>query len=337
MAEVQNAGDAKSDTSSDQGDNDYSPLGVDLKTLPPIMRGRVKALKNIQLDTIKAETEYYREVHQLDLKYQAKYDEINKKREQVVNGSYEPSGAEVEYPSDKEEDEEDGEVVLSKKVEELSLNPDFPADSKGIPKFWLHVLKNGNEEALMGLVEEHDEAVLESLTNITVALDLDNAGFTLTFHFKDNDFFTNKVLTKHYKLRHGPDSESPLEYDGPEIVSCTGCTIDWKAGKDVTATTVKVKTLSGKKGKSGVSPKKITKEVKADSFFNFFSPPAMKEDGELENDEDQATLAVDFDVGFAIKEKVIPRAVLYFTGDIFGSDDDEDFEDCEDEDDEDED
>jgi len=51
----------------------------------------------------------------------------------------------------------------------------------------------------------------------------------------------------------------------------------------------------------------------------------------------QATLAVDFDVGFAIKEKVIPRAVLYFTGDIFGSDDDEDFEDCEDEDDEDED
>ena len=55
-------------------------------------------------------------------------------------------------------------------------------------------------------------------------------------------------------------------------------------------------------------------------------------------------------MGFAIKEKVklfiaflplflqqlsfkvIPRAVLYFTGDIFGSDDDEDFEDCEDED-----
>ena len=29
--------------------------------------------------------------------------------------------------------------------------------------------------------------------------------------------------------------------------------------------------------------------------------------------------------------QVIPRAVLYFTGDIFG-DDDEDFEDCEDED-----
>ena len=84
-------------------------------------------------------------------------------------------------------------MVLAKKVKELTLNPDFPADAKGIPKFWLHVLKNGNEEALMGLVEEHDEAVLENLTNITVALDTDNAGFTLGFHFQENDFFTNQV------------------------------------------------------------------------------------------------------------------------------------------------
>ena len=36
-------------------------------------------------------------------------------------------------------------------------------------------------------------------------------------------------------------------------------------------------------------------------------------------------LAIDFDVGFAIKEKIIPRAVLYFTGEIL--EDDEDFED----------
>ena len=50
-------------------------------------------------------------MHLLDLKYQAKYDEINQKRTQVVSGAYEPSGAELEYPSDEEdEEEEDGEV-----------------------------------------------------------------------------------------------------------------------------------------------------------------------------------------------------------------------------------
>lgn len=43
------------------------------------------------------------------------------------------------------------------------------------------------------------------------------------------------------------------------------------------------------------------------------------------SDENRATLAIDFDVGFAIKEKIVPRAVLYFTGEIL--EDDEDFED----------
>ena len=37
---------------------------------------------------------------------------------------------------------------------------------------------------------------------------------------------------------------------------------------------------------------------------------------------------MDFDIGYGIKEKIIPRAVLYFTGEIF---DDDDYEDCSDE------
>lgn len=45
-------------------------------------------------------------------------------------------------------------LLLTPQVEALTLHPDFPADSKGIPKFWLHVLKNANEEALYGLVGE---------------------------------------------------------------------------------------------------------------------------------------------------------------------------------------
>ena len=72
--------------------------------------------------------------------------------------------------------------------------------------------------------------------------------------------------------------------------------------------------------------KALTKEVKIDSFFNFFAPPAVPSDpAEEMSDENRATLAIDFDVGFAIKEKIIPRAVLYFTGDLL--EDDEDFED----------
>lgn len=315
-----------SDKCSEDGhDADFQP-GLDMKQLPTVVQGRVKALKNLQLDTIKAEAEYYREVHDLDVKYQAKYDEIHHRRAKVINGAHEPSGAEVEWPSDAEEEEdEDPEVQLSKKVEDLTLHPDFPEDAKGLPKFWFHTLKNANEESLMGLIEPHDEEVLSHLVDLTVSLTPDNTGFTLYFSFQENPFFTNQVLTKEYSLRTGPSPDSPLEYDGPEIIGCKGCKIDWKEGKDVTKKTMKVKTISGKKGKSGSPVKTITKEVETDSFFDFFSPPEIKEDGEVDDSEDRAALAVDFDVGFAIKEKVIPRAVLYFTGDIF---DDDDFEDC---------
>jgi len=318
---------------SEHSDDDFQP-GLDIKQLPAVMQGRVKALKNIQMDTVKAETEYYREVHLLDVKYQTKYDEINQRRAKVISGVHEPSGADIEWPSDDED--EDPEVVLTKKVENLELHPDFPVDAKGLPKFWVHTLKNANEEALMGLIGPNDEPVLEHLMDITVSLHPDNKGFSLSFHFSENSYFSNQVLVKEYTLRDGPDPESPLEYDGPEIVSCKGCKIDWKEGMDVTKRTMKVKTITGKKGEGGDSPSKaITKEINADSFFSFFSPPEVKEDGEVEDEDDQATLAMDFDVGFAIKEKIIPRAVLYFTGEIFG--DDEDFEDCDDEDEEDED
>ena len=126
-----------------------------------------------------------------------------------------------------------------------------------------------------------------------------------SFHFSENPFFTESVLSKAYKLRDEPDPDCLLEYDGPEITDCTGCTITWKEGKDVTRTTVKVKKLKERKGPKGSPAKAVTKEVKADSFFNFFTPPVVV-DGKEEDltDEDRAILAMDFDVGFAIKEKV---------------------------------
>merc|ERR1719435_481079 len=196
---------------------------------------------------------------------------------------------------------------------------DYDENTKGIPKFWLHALKNANEEALMGLVEPHDEPVLEHLADITVALnEPKNTGFTLTFSFTENPYFSNPTLTKEYELRDGPDPDSPLEYDGPEIFRCKGCKIDWQEGKDVTQKTVKIKKIKARKGATGSTDKAVTKEVPADSFFNFFSPPDVPEDPKAEvNDDD--------------------RAVLYFTGDLF--EDDDEFEDCdteEEDDDEDE-
>jgi len=287
------------------GEVDFKP-SLDVSHLPQVVQNRVKALKNIQLDTVKAECEYYKEVHELDLKYQKIYDEINKKRACVLSGDHEPSGAEIEWKEPSKDEDSDVDVVTNG-VDKIDLGMD--ENTKGIPKFWMYTLKNANDEALLGMVEPHDEPVLEYLTDITVTLNQPkNNGFTLHFLFSENPYFTNTVLDKMYKLREDLDPESPLEFDGPEIIDCTGCPIEWKEGKDVT--------------------KMLVKEVKADSFFNFFSPPIIPNGKEMDmTDEDRSILARDFDVGFAIKEKIIPRAVLYFTGEAFDDDDDE-FEDC---------
>ena len=102
----------------------------------------------------------------------------------------------------------------------------------------------------MGLIAPYDEPVLEHLVNMTVSLNSpDNTGFSLQFHFSENDYFTNSVLTKEYSLRPGHDTDCPLEYDGPEIYKATGCNIDWKEGKDLTTKTVQIKEKSSKKGR----------------------------------------------------------------------------------------
>lgn len=46
--------------------------------------------------------------------------------------------------------------------------------------------------------------------------------FSLEFYFEPNEFFTNTVLTKTYKMRSEPDENDPFSFDGPEIMSCTG-------------------------------------------------------------------------------------------------------------------
>jgi len=314
---------------SEDEDKEMQP-SLNISALPVVVKNRVKALKKLQFETINAEAEYYKEIHALDVKYQKVYDAINSKRTGVIKGDHEPVGVEIDWPSD-EEDKEDGETkpkTLVNGVEKMTVK-DYDENTTGIPKFWFHSLKNANEEALMGLVEPHDEPILKHLTDITVALnEPKNTGFTLRFHFSTNPFFLNDVLTKEYELRDGPDPESPLEYDGPEIFRCKGCKIDWNEGKDITQKMVKIKMMKESNGENGSPEEMVTKEVKADSFFNFFSPPDVPEDPKAEvSDDVRAILAIDFDVGFAIKEKIIPRAVLYFTGELF-DDDDDDFEDC---------
>ena len=75
-----------------------------------------------------------------------------------------------------------------------------------------------------------------------------------------------------------------------------------------------------------------------ESFFNFFDPPeAPAEDEDDMGDEVEDRLEIDYQLGEIIKDKIIPRAIDWFTGEALqyeemGEDLEGEFEDEDDED-----
>jgi nucleosome assembly protein 1-like 1 len=86
----------------------------------------------------------------------------------------------------------------------------------------------------------------------------------------------------------------------------------------------------------------VKKTVPTESFFNFFSPPKPPADTDQDASSDiEDRLEFDYQLGEDIKEKLIPRAIDWFTGEALQFEEiDDDMEegefDDEDEDDDDE-
>lgn len=86
----------------------------------------------------------------------------------------------------------------------------------------------------------------------------------------------------------------------------------------------------------------VKKTIPTPSFFDFFNPatPPTDEDEDIDEEIEQK-LELDYQLGEDIKEKLIPRAIDWFTGEALRFEDmgefDDDEDEFEDEDDEDED
>ncbi|KAJ4543461.1 histone chaperone [Exophiala dermatitidis] len=292
-----------------------------VESLPTPVRRRVTGLKGIQKDHAKLEAEFQEEVLQLEKKYFAKFTPLYEKRAAIVNGETEPTESEVEAGKDEDEDEGEEEP---KEEEKPSAE-----DMKGIPEFWLTAMKN--QISLAELITDRDEEALRSLTDIRMEY-LDRPGFRLIFEFAPNDFFTNKTITKTYYYREENGYGGDFIYDHAE-----GDKIDWKPGKDLT---VRVESKK-QRNKNTKQTRVIKKTVPTESFFNFFSPPVPPTDEDDVASDIEERLELDYQLGEDIKEKLIPRAIDWFTGEAlafeeFDDAEDAEFDDEDDEDDEDE-
>ncbi|KAI0840194.1 nucleosome assembly protein [Hypoxylon sp. FL0890] len=295
-----------------------------IESLPPVVRRRVAGLKGIQKDHSKLEAEFQEEVLQLEKKYFAKFTPLYEKRAAIVNGKAEPSDEEVKAgEEDAEKDEAEGEKAekTDKATSESTENVG------GIPEFWLSAMKN--QISLAEMITDRDEGALRYLTDIRMEY-LDKPGFRLIFEFAENEYFTNKTITKTYYYQNESGYGGDFIYDHAE-----GDKINWKEGQDLT---VRVESKK-QRNKTTKQTRIVKKTVPTDSFFNFFSPPKAPTD----DDDDAASdieerLELDYQLGEDIKEKLIPRAIDWFTGEALAFEEIDDLdEDQFDEDDDDED
>ncbi|TPX61412.1 hypothetical protein SpCBS45565_g07246 [Spizellomyces sp. 'palustris'] len=270
-----------------------------IDSLPAEVKRRLNALQNLQDKHTAIEAAFREEVLALEKKYLIKYQPLYEKRCNIITGQVEPSDEECER-----------QVEVPEKAPEGDEKPEGqPSETvPGIPEFWLTAFKN--QPTIADLITDKDEDALKTLKDIKVGYLDNNPGFKLEFIFDENEFFTDSILTKTYFLENSPDAAyGDVMYDHAE-----GCEIHWKDGKDLSVT-VEIKK---QRHKGTNKTRTVKKTVPAETFFQFFNPPKGPVDDEEADDEElhelDAKLEADYEVGEIIKEKLIPRAIDWFTG-----------------------
>ncbi|XP_040323139.1 nucleosome assembly protein 1-like 2 [Herpailurus yagouaroundi] len=340
--------DEDSDTDRPKGLIGYL-LDTDfVESLPLKVKYRVLALKKLQTRVANLESKFLREFHGIERKFAEMYQPLLEKRRQIINAIYEPTKEECEYKSDsedyddemydeeemdgneeglvheymdeddgcegdyydyavEEEEDDDDDEDTDDDIEATGEENKEEQDPKGIPNFWLTVLKN--VDTLTPLIKKYDEPILKLLTDIKVKLSDpgEPLSFTLEFHFKPNEYFKNELLTKTYVLKSRLAYYDPHPYRGTAIEYCIGCEIDWNEGKNVTLKTIRKK----QKHRIWGTIRTVTEDFPKDSFFNFFTPHGINSNGKDGND--------DFLLGHNLRTYIIPRSVLFFSGDALES------------------
>lgn len=285
---------------------------ADVPAHSPEVVKRLEAMSELQKKYTEEHNKYVEEKKALDFRYAAIYASLTKQRADIITGEVDPAAA--------------------------------ASGPKGVEKFWLTAF--GNNRRIAEFIEEYDEEALGYLKDVTTEYLEGGNGFKLTFHFAPNPFFENETLVKSVGIPNMLGG-GPIGVE-PSIESLTGCEITWKAGKDLTVETTK-KTVK-RKGKKTT----VTKTEPRPSFFRFFESPdmeaEMEEPGDDEDEEDEGALQkhialqqqihADVTIATILRNKIVPRAVDWFTGEAVADDsddEDDDYEDDEDEEDDEED
>ncbi|PFH48170.1 hypothetical protein AMATHDRAFT_66123 [Amanita thiersii Skay4041] len=303
-----------------------------IDSLPLDVKLNIEALKGVQVKQNELQNQYKRECLELEKKYLALQSPLYDRRHAILSGAAVPTSQEIE----------DGEQYSLKFDEDYTpLSKDTPPVAKAIPQFWLTALRN--HVGLSDIITDRDAEALKHLVDVRLAyLERETSpetqgkpGFKIQFFFEPNDYFENKVLEKTYLYQEEVGYSGDFVYD-----RAIGTEVIWKEDKDLT----KEFEIRKQRNKTTNRTRLVRKARPIESFFNFFNPPQPPSDdaiesGDLEEEEleeIEEKLEIDYQIGEDFKEKIIPRAIDYFTGKALEYDtidEDDDYEDLDDDDD----
>lgn len=279
-----NAVDNHEDIEDDDEEEEEDPLAH----LPPYVIARVDKLQELQSSHELIQEQYLRDRTALEKKYEGLAQPLYRNRTEIVRGDH------------------DRAIAAAASVGNMNVDDESNANVvQGIPQFWVASMMH--MDVISELVSEDDVDCLEHLMDVSCNLASNGQGFTLSFQFAPNEYFSNSVLTKAYEVPNLLTSDEPL------LKNVTGTVIDWKAGKSLTHRHVTKK--QRRKGTGQV--RTVTKEEAKESFFNWFTPPTITDMEMMDEDEAERLEELfenDFEVAQAFRSDIIPKAVLWFTG-----------------------
>lgn len=160
-----------------------------------------------------------------------------------------------------------------------------------IDKFWVTVFVNHPQ--ISALLDEEDEDALHFLTSVDVKESEDiKSGYEINFHFAENKYFENKVISKKFSVSN--DSEGEMKCEATQII--------WKPKMDLTKRQSDITNGTGQK----------RHHEEPESFFSWFN-----DHSEGGTDE----------VGELIKDDIWPNPLQYYLGAQDNDDDDDEDDD----------
>ncbi len=234
---------------------------------------QILGIKQLLIKRLKLENEYKHKYQEIQYKYFSQFKDNYFKRNEIIKGNLELNPNEDLY-----------------KNRNINI---YNNEEKGIPLFWYKCIENSSQ--FKNFLNDRDKNILKNLSSI-LCEEESNGNFKIIFQFKEKDikpFFSNTELYIHYIL----DEKLTIKEIDSSIINWTN---------DISNPSIILEKKQIKNQKTGEI---IEREEKTNcqSFFSIF-----KNIKKGINDKIDDEITEIYDLGYHIKEDLIPNSIEYY-------------------------